>query len=88
MATQTYTQWKRDLKVGDRFYVVDHWRADLIGTYRTITKVQTERFVFKQDGKEEKSWSDFEKAASVSLDGDLINVHPAPGVFWTLRKLS
>lgn len=82
----TLTAFKRMLKPGMQFEVLDHWIPKYIGTTRTVVQVQGNGYRFTQEGEDGRCWSPYPGAKEVTFGpGWQVRMQPMEDRYWVLR---
>lgn len=69
---------KDAIKVGTRIEAIEHWRPEVLGGIRTVTKTQTNGYWFLLPGAERRSWADYPKRSELAFNDDgSITFYPA-----------
>ena len=87
----TLKAYSEAIKLGTRLRVLEHWNPNLVGKTRTVCKVQTNGYFFRNDDETQRMWAPKPRASELKFDGTHIDVQMSdPGeshMHWRLEIL-
>jgi len=98
MRIKNLSQLKNALSEGSRFEIVNHWREEVIGQIRVVSKKQTQSIFTKVENDPNNKWStcnggkgsffQFGKAKDWKFDGEMCSCfNENDELIWTIKVL-